>query len=101
MQALTDKQHFDAIEAKVDKLDRRVDKLDLKVEKLDGRVGDLEVKVDKLDWRLGKLEVKVDNLERKVDDGFGALYRLMIQSFAGMGVTMILGFAALFLQNHL
>jgi tetrahydromethanopterin S-methyltransferase subunit G len=73
MQALTDKQHFDAIETKVDKLDRRVDKLD----------------------------TRIDNLEKKVDDGFGALYRLIIQSFAGLGATMILGFAALFLQSHL
>jgi putative component of toxin-antitoxin plasmid stabilization module len=80
MQALTDKQHFDAVEAKVDKVGVRVD----------------------------RLETKVDDLEKKVDAGFaevrgefGAIYRLMIQSFAGLGVTMILGFAALFLQQHL
>ncbi len=57
---------------------------------------------------LDAIEAKVDRLEKKVDDGFaevrseiGALYRLMIQCFAGLGLTMILGFAGILLQQHI
>jgi tetrahydromethanopterin S-methyltransferase subunit G len=57
---------------------------------------------------------RLDDLNKKVDDGFadakaefravrgeiGALHRLLIQLFAGMFLTMILGFATLLLQHH-
>jgi uncharacterized coiled-coil DUF342 family protein len=69
-------------------------------------------------------EDRIDKLEKKVDDGFvemraefkavrkemrenfrevrgeiGALNRTVMQMFAGMWLTMILGFAAIFLQH--
>lgn len=58
---------------------------------------------------------RLDDLNKKVDDGFaemrmefravrtemGGLHRLMIQLFAGMFLTMILGFAGILLQHHL
>jgi hypothetical protein len=71
-------------------------------------------------------EDRIDKLEKKVNDGFadmraefksvrtemredfrevrgeiGALNRIVMQMFAGMWLTMILGFAAILLQHHL
>lgn len=52
--------------------------------------------------QLERLEMQLGRFEKKVDDGFaemrgelGALHRLILQLFAGMSVTMILGFAGI------
>jgi tetrahydromethanopterin S-methyltransferase subunit G len=58
---------------------------------------------------------RMDDLNKKVDDGFaemraefrafraeiGVLHHLMLQLFAGLFLTMILGFAGIVLQQHL
>lgn len=58
---------------------------------------------------------RLDDLNKKVDDGFaetriefravrgeiGALHRTMLQLFAGVWLTLILGFAATLLQHHI
>jgi hypothetical protein len=62
------------------------------------------------DERMDDLSDKVDSLERRMESGFaetraefravrgelGALHRVMMQMFAGLWLTMILGFAGLF-----
>jgi hypothetical protein len=71
MQALSDDQHIAAVEAKVDKLENKVD--------------------------AGFAEFRAEF--RAVRGEIFALHRLMIQLFSGMFLTMILGFAALFFQR--
>jgi len=69
MQALSDEQHIAAIEAKVDKLEKKVDD------------GFAETRTE---FRAVRAEI-------------GGIHR----SVQAMWLTMILGFAAILLQNHL
>jgi hypothetical protein len=77
MQALSDEQRIDSLEKKVEE-------------------GFSQMRAE---FRESRKEMREDL--REVRGEIGALYRLMIQSFAGLGFTMILGFAALLLQHHL
>jgi hypothetical protein len=84
MQALSDDQHIAAIEAKVDKLEKKVD---------DG---------------FAEMRTEFKNVRAEMREGFreargeiGALHRLLIQLSSGMFLTMILGFAGILLQHHL
>jgi hypothetical protein len=83
MQALSDEQHIAAIEAKVDKLEKKVDD------------GFTEMRTE---FKAVRNEAREDFRELRGE--IGALHRLMIQAFSGLGLTMILGFAALLLQHH-
>jgi hypothetical protein len=91
MQALSDDQQMERLEQRFDSLDRKVD-----------------AKVDALER---KVDAKVDALERKVD-GFmtetRAEFRAVRAEIGGinrtilaMWLTMIFGFAAILLQQHL
>jgi phage shock protein A len=71
----THAEHFQEdlkrVEAKVDKLDVKIDKLDDKLEaKIDKLDDKLEAKIDKLDDKLGTkvgvLEVKIEKLDEKI-----------------------------------
>jgi hypothetical protein len=84
MQALSDDQHIAAIEAKVDKLEKKVDD------------GFAEVRAE---FKNVRTEMREDF--REVRGEIGALHRLTIQLFAGMWLTMILGFAGILLQHQL
>ena len=101
MQALSDDQHLATIETKVDKLETKVDKLETKVDKLETKVDDGFTDV-RTEMRIELNAVRKEAHEdfRELRGEIGALHRLVIQSFAGLGLTMILGFAALLLQHH-
>jgi hypothetical protein len=84
MQALSDDQHVAAVEAKVDRLEKKVDD------------GFAEMRAE---FKAVRSEAREDFRELRGE--IGALHRLMIQAFSGLGLSMILGFAALLLQHHL
>ena len=91
MQALSDDQHIAAVEAKVEKLEKKVDDGFKKVDE-----GFAEMRAE---FKAVRSEAREDFRELRGE--IGALHRLMIQAFSGLGLTMILGFAALLLQQHL
>jgi hypothetical protein len=84
MQALSDEQHIAAIEAKVDKVEKKVDD------------GFAELRTE---FKAVRNEAREDFRELRAE--IGALHRLMIQAFSGLGLTMIIGFAGVLLQHHL
>jgi hypothetical protein len=68
------------------------------------RMGALEKKVDdgfaemRTEFKAVRGEVREDL--REVRGEIGALHRVTMQLFAGLWLTLILGFAAILLQNH-
>lgn len=84
MQALSDDQHIGAIEAKVDRLEKKVDE------------GFAEMRAE---FKTVRGEMRED--ARELRGEIGALRRSMIQLFCGLTVPMILGFVAILLQHHL
>ena len=84
MQALSDGQHIAAIEAKVDKLEKKIDD------------GFAEMRTEFKNVRTEmREEVTAARSEARVD------FRLLIGILLPMYLTIILGFAALLLQHHL
>jgi hypothetical protein len=68
------------------------------------RIGALEKKVDdgfaemRTEFKAVRGEVREDL--REVRGEIGALHRVTMQLFAGLWLTLILGFAAILLQHH-
>lgn len=58
---------FKQLNARMDKLEEKVDRLEMKVDNLEEKVNTLEVKVNNLEEKVDSLEVKVNSLEEKVD----------------------------------
>ena len=56
---------FDALDARMDRLDSRMDGLDGRMDRVESRLGSLETKFDGLDGRLNSLEEKVDTRLRE------------------------------------
>ena len=84
MQALSDGQHIAAIEAKVDKLEKKIDD------------GFAEMRTEFKNVRTEmREEVTAARSEARVD------FRLLIGILLPMYLTIILGFAALLLRHHL
>jgi hypothetical protein len=84
MQALSDDQHIAAIEAKVDKLDKKIDD------------GFAEMRSEFKNVRTEmRGEVMAARSEARAD------FRLLIGILLPMYLTIVLGFAALLLQHHL
>ncbi|HEX4304523.1 MAG TPA: hypothetical protein VHZ54_00660 [Solirubrobacterales bacterium] len=95
MQALSDDQHIQAIDAKVDKVEKKVED------------GFSEMRAEFNNVR-SEMRAEFNNVRSEMRADFreargeiGALHRLMIQLFSGMFLTMILGFATLLLQHYL
>lgn len=84
MQALSDGQHIAAIEAKVDRLEKKIDD------------GFAEIRTEFKNVRTEmREEVRAARGEARSD------FRLLIGVLLPMYLTIILGFAALLLQHHL
>ena len=83
MQALSDGQHIAAIEAKVDKLEKKID---------DG-FAEMRTEFKKVRTEMRE-EVTGARSEVRAD------FRLLIGILLPMYLTIILGFAALLLQHH-
>jgi chromosome segregation ATPase len=88
MQAMSDEQQIERVEA-------RVDRLDLK----------LETQIDRLDR---KIETQVGRLDQKMEAGFAEIrgemranFHTLLAILLPMLVAMILGFAGILLQHHL
>jgi tetrahydromethanopterin S-methyltransferase subunit B len=65
-----------------------------------------EQRIDRLEGKVDRLETRIDRLETKMDAGFAAVrsearadFRTLLGFILSMFVTMILGFAAILLQN--
>ena len=75
----------------------------------DERLDDLNKKVDdgfaemRTEFRAvrAEMDAKLGAVEGGLRGEIAALHRLMVQLFASLGVTMILGFAAILLQHHI
>jgi hypothetical protein len=80
MQALSDDQHIGAVEAKVDKLEKKVDD------------GFTEMRAE---FKAVRNEAREDR--RELQGEIGGLNRTIL----AMWLTMILGFAGIVLQQHL
>lgn len=59
---------LDKIDAKLDKVEERLDKVDARLDKMDARLGNAEERLDKMDAKLGKLEEKVTEVQMTLEN---------------------------------
>jgi hypothetical protein len=95
MQALSDDQHIAAIEAKVDKVEEKVDDGFARMEaKFDAGFAEMRAEFKNVRAEM-RTDVMAARSEARAD------FRLLIRILLPMYLTVILGFAALLLQHHL
>ncbi|HEY2478966.1 MAG TPA: hypothetical protein VGI17_09555 [Solirubrobacterales bacterium] len=90
MQALSDEQRIDALEKKIDDGFTEM--------RTESQVMRGESQVMRGEFKEFRKEMREDL--REVRGEIWSIYRLMFQTFAGLGLTMILGFAAVLFQLH-
>jgi hypothetical protein len=97
MQALSDEQRIDALEKKIDDGFTEM-RTESQVMRGESQVMRGESQVMRGEFKEFRKEMREDL--REVRGEIWSIYRLMFQTFAGLGLTMILGFAAVLFQLH-
>jgi hypothetical protein len=93
MQAMSDEQHIERVEARVDRLDL---KLETQIHRMDRKI---ETQVGRLDQRIGRLDQKMEAGFAEIRGEMRANFHTLLAILLPMLVVMILGFAGIILGH--